>query len=207
MGTAPEGQLGGQDGLCLNVDGCFPGSIQLETCMKTLLDSVVWNSLWRQPIARSWTVTVLLGLVSACAVHRPPSFTASGPRTIVLDGKTFDEESAGGFVSWTCKDPFYIGPVRVEVGHFGGEGFKNLGFVLFDGGYEGVLTAYRRAGIERRWNWEENDTAYHYSFIIKTDGTGLYYDFTIADENGRTGPKDEYDCRMRPESRKDDRKK
>ena len=43
-------------------------------------------------------------------------------------------------------------------------------------------TIYHVEGFNRRWDFgREKGGGYSYSFLIKPDGTGLYYDFTRAD--------------------------
>lgn len=43
---------------------------------------------------------------------------------------------------------------------------------------------YELDGINRRWNWGlSGNGVYDYSFIIKPDGTGLYYNFRHKDTN------------------------
>ena len=122
-----------------------------------------------------------------------PSATPSGPRTIVLDGEAITEEDLGEFTSWYCKDFVYGGPTLVEVGSFG-EG-RILGFILYDGGYSGEYTFYERTGLDHRWDWGPNGT--DYAFIIKPDGTGLYYDFTSVPKGETTKQNEMYKCYQR----------
>ncbi len=43
---------------------------------------------------------------------------------------------------------------------------------------------YRLDGIDRRWNWGlSSNSGYDYSFVVKPDGTGLYYSFRRKDTN------------------------
>ena len=65
----------------------------------------------------------------------------------------------------------------------------NVGYILFDDGKEYEAALHRREGINHRWVWEEGN----YSFIIKPDGTGLYYDFTNA-KDGTTKARDVFKC-------------
>ena len=70
-----------------------------------------------------------------------------------------------------------------------------LGFVLYDGTNTGDIVLYRRDGLSRRWDW---GTTGSYSFIIKSDGTGLFYDFSTADDAGIKSKADDiYKCRRR----------
>lgn len=50
-------------------------------------------------------------------------------------------------------------------------------------------------GFNRRWNFSNGDT--NYSFVIEPDGTGRYYDFSRADDNGVATSSQVYECVMR----------
>ena len=152
---------------------------------------------------------------------QPPSATPSGPRTIILDGVTFSEDSVGRFTSWYCTDYINGGATLVEVGYITvhdslisilsesteiteliekyelpelSELFEFAGFVLYDGGYSGELATYHRTGLEHRWDWGR---ATNYSFVIKPDGTGLYYDFSTVPEGESTTAREVYKCYKR----------
>ena len=71
----------------------------------------------------------------------------------------------------------YDGPLRAEVGRFGDSSFSDVGYILYDGGYEGELALYTRTGLQHRWDWGPVKGT-EYALVIQTDGTGLYYDFT-----------------------------
>ena len=131
--------------------------------------------------------------LTSCAMIAPlPSATPSGPRTIVLGDKAYTEEDVGGFTSWVGEDFVHGGGILVEVGFFGDSSFEGLGFILYDGGYSGELTQYRRTGMEHRWDWGPNGN--DYAFVIQPDGTGLYYDFSSV---SRTKASEVYRCYRR----------
>lgn len=67
-----------------------------------------------------------------------------------------------------------------------------VGYVLFEGRKEYKSTFYSRKGINHRWDWEDGG---NYSFIIKPDGTGLYYDFTTVKKGETTKARDVFKCR------------
>lgn len=145
-------------------------------------------------------IVVLFGnlfflLFQSCSSTQPAVTTQLSHRTIILNEKKITEDNLGGFTSWICGDFSKDGPVRVEVGFFGKPAFKDAGFILFDGGLTGELTHYRRAGLEHRWDWGPNKS--DYSFVLQTDGTGLYYDFTTVDKGKTTKPRSLYKCRKR----------
>jgi len=85
----------------------------------------------------------------------------------------------------------------VEVGVLNDPTLDGLefGFVLYDGGYSGERTMYRRTGLEHCWDWGPNLN--DYSFVIKTDGTGLYYDFSTMEDGESTKARAVYQCRQR----------
>lgn len=146
------------------------------------------------------TLIMFLFLVSlwSCTSHKPmvtlASLNHSGTRTLVLDGDTITDKEAGGFTCWYCKDYLKGGPNLVEVGLFGDPQLGNIGFVLYDNSNKGEITRYKRAGLEHRWDWGDG---LPYSFTIKTDGTGAYYDFTGVPEGERIKPNEIYKCYQR----------
>ena len=143
---------------------------------------------------------IFLFLVSlwSCTSHKPmvtlASLNHTGPRTLVLDGDTISENEAGGFKCWYCKDFFKGGPIIVELGLFGDPQLQNIGFVLYDNSYKGEITRYKRAGLKHRWDCGDDQ---EFSFILKTDGTGAYHDFTGVPENESTKPNAIYKCNQR----------
>ena len=136
----------------------------------------------------------ILILIVSCTTHKStaPSATPFGPRTIILDNETFTEEEVEGFTSWYCKDFIREEQILVEVGFFGS--LNLLGFILYDGGFTGDAAMYQRMGLEHRWDWGSNAS---YAFVIKTDGTGLYYDFSSLSEGETTRASDVYKCYKR----------
>ena len=59
------------------------------------------------------------------------------------------------------------------------------------------LASFKIAGLNRRWDfgYDEIRDRYRYAFIVKPDGTGLYYDFSISSD-GRASPRDHFSCLM-----------
>ena len=144
-------------------------------------------------------IFIVLGLASTATTppSRPSSATANGPRSIILNGKTISEDEVGGFVSWFCYDFVYEEKgILLEVGTFGDPKLNGIGYILFDGGYTGVSTFYRRTGLEHRWDWggpNDND----YAFVIQSDGTGLYYDFSNVKAGQSRRANDVFKCYRR----------
>jgi len=131
-----------------------------------------------------FTILIIIFYLMSCTgiPLRLPSATSTGPRTIILDNENISEKVVGGFTSWFCYDFVYKEKgILLEVGFFGDPGLKKLGYILYDGGFVGKFTHYKRIGLEHRWDWGgANDT--DYAFVIKSDGTGLYYNFTNVKE-------------------------
>lgn len=138
----------------------------------------------------------LLTSIGSCATFKstPPSANPSGPRTIVLGDEKISEEVAGGFTSWYCKDFINEDKVVIEVGFYEDSPFDWLGFVLYDGGFTGESALYQRKGLQHRWDWGPNG---NYAFIIKPDGIGLYYDFSLVSSGESTKANDVYKCYQR----------
>lgn len=125
--------------------------------------------------------------------------TAPAPRVISVDGREIREADAGKFTSWVCRDYFQRGNVVVEVGYFNHPKLDGVGFVIYDGGNSGLLASYERAGLLHRWDWGWNDNrhAFTYSFLMKPDGTGLYYDFSSAPAGHKDKADDIFRCQNR----------
>lgn len=110
----------------------------------------------------------------------PPSIPPPSFRTISLDNSNYSEEEYGPFETWLCSDYISGRRVIVEVGRFEPPNFSEKGFILYDNTSSGELTSYQRRGVNRRWDWGPNA---EYTFILKPDGTGLFYDFTNQSTN------------------------
>lgn len=145
-----------------------------------------------------FSILLFLSIISCTSMPfllAPPSATKPGPRTIIIDDKSISEEEVEGFISWYCQDYTNEGPVLVEVGYYGDPNLEGSGFILYDGGYTGESTYYRREGLERRWDWGPNGS--DYTFVIVPDGTGLYYDFTTVKPGESTKAREVYKCHQR----------
>lgn len=131
----------------------------------------------------------ILGLTACQTISQ----SARGPRTILVGGDLYSEAKLGRFVTWRCKDFIYGGRTVVEVGIMPSVGQPSIGFVLLDGGDTGEETIYRRLGLEHRWDWGGKSGG-DFAVVIKTDGTGLYYDFSNAPEGEQIKARDVFKC-------------
>ncbi|CAH8189324.1 hypothetical protein [Vibrio aestuarianus] len=120
-------------------------------------------------------------------------FATKVPRIITLSGEEVHEDDAGGFVSWRCTDYVYEGKVLTELGWFNNPDLESIGFILYDGSSIGQTTLYERKGLNHRWDWGSG-TDLNYAFIIKPDGTGLYYDFSSVRPGDSTKASSIYKC-------------
>ena len=128
----------------------------------------------------------VIALTSCMQTIRPAS-----ERTIILNGEKYTEKTPGEFLSWRCNDYVHRGKTIIEVG-LTSTVFKSVsGYVLYDGTNEGTIAFYQRNGLNHRWSWGANAV---YSFVIKPDGTGAYYDFSYADEGEQIKPNDIFKC-------------
>lgn len=137
-------------------------------------------------------IVILSATLLLVSCVTPPSSKPSGPRTIVLGNETYNEANLGKFTSWLCNGDDSDKGTLVEFGLFSNADLNGAGFILYDGGYTGELTKYRREGINNRWDWGPNGV--DYAFIIKPDGTGFYYDFSSTVEGVTIKSKDVYEC-------------
>jgi len=106
------------------------------------------------------------------------------------NGVKIAENSVESFSSWACRDYSDGGRILIEPGFFNVPESISAGFVLFDGGDSGTFAIYQRQGINHRWDWGDD-----FSFIIKPDGTGLYYDFKGAKKSSKAD--DLFKCKPR----------
>lgn len=138
-------------------------------------------------------ILLLIALLSITACRTTPSATPTGPRTIIVDETTMSEKEYGKFISWGCRDFIdeFSGQL-IEVGYFTDPELSGLGYVLYDGGYTGESTNYGRRGINHRWDW--GPSSVEFAFVVKADGTGLFYDFSSAEEGERIKANDVYKC-------------
>ena len=162
-----------------------------------------------KPLHRIAPFLLISLLLPACAVPVTPTSRSSGgvsstpvrqpppARVISLGESTYSEDTLGRFVTWGCREwPYVSGrPIVVEVGRFESESLSGVGFVLYDGSSSGESTSYQRKGVNQRWDWGPNET--DFSFVIKPDGTGLFYDFTNVPKGEATKPDDVYRCTRR----------
>lgn len=115
-------------------------------------------------------------------------------RTITLDGKSYSENEPGQFFSWGCRDYVYGGRVIIELGQLNDGWLDGMtGFVLYDGTDAGELAIYQRRGLNHTYSWGNKFS--DYTFIIKPDGTGAYYDFSNTKEGDAKKPEDIYKCK------------
>ena len=161
-------------------------------------------------------ITVILNL-NACATSSDMDFEQpnnDSGRILILGGEEFKEGEPWRLISWKCRDYSYGGSTLVEVGRASPpDDYKNtneykeiedskkeeldkffsmIGFVLYDGTNTGDITLYNRDGLSHRWDWGAGERSY--SFVIKPDGTGLFYDFSTAENGMKSKADDIYKC-------------
>ncbi len=148
---------------------------------------------------RRYEEKIMRGLGIVVFVIAMLSYTActtmhysTGSRSIILNGKAYSETDTGKFVSWRCKDYVSESSALFELGKFTNSKLSGSGFVLYDGGNSGELTNYRRSGINHRWNWGPNGA--EFTFIIKPDGVGRFYDFSSVPSGERIKSYGIYKC-------------
>ena len=124
-------------------------------------------------------------------------------RVISLGDSLYSEDSTGPFVSWGCSEYGYSRPIPdygsgsrilVEIGRFEAASHSDVGFILYDGSSSGELTSYSRRGVNQRWDWGPNG---EFAFVLKPDGTGLFFDFSNVPQGETTSANDMYECSRR----------
>lgn len=146
---------------------------------------------------RTLITPVLILLIAGCTTLESSSTepASSKPpkhfRTIELNGTKYSEEEYGPFEIWECRDTFDDdNKVLFEIGHM--VNFPRSGFILYDGSFSGDSAFYKREGLNKRWDWETTEG--NFSFIIKPDGTGLYYDFSHVPDGEKIKANDVFQC-------------
>ena len=110
------------------------------------------------------------------------------PETLKINGVTFNQYTTWGCSEYSGNGDTVLELVRIDAVDKKLQG-ANMGFILFDGNKEYAVGLYKRRGINHRWDWDKGN----YSFVIKPDGTGLYYDFTTV-KSDLTKPSDFFKC-------------
>lgn len=127
------------------------------------------------------------------ASSKVPKPEEAHSRTIDLNGQTFSEEEHGSFEIWECYEYFdRNNKILFEVGRFVNADLSRYGFILYDGSSSGDLAIYQQTGLNKRWDWET--TGGRYAFILKPEGTGLYYDFSNVSDGERINANNVYRC-------------
>lgn len=134
--------------------------------------------------------------ISACNTTRS-GISKSSP-SLILNGRAISDNELGNYQTWRCRDWGYGGNLEtlVEVGFLTNsivheevevDASLQIGFVLYEGTNIGTIADYKRSGLEHRWDWEENGGKY--VFLVKSDGTGYYFDLSVS-----TDSREAYEC-------------
>lgn len=113
----------------------------------------------------------------------PKKYIEDAPRDrrLVLNGVAISESDFGGVERWFAVDKYgKSSKVRFQVGCF--KNRDGWGYVLYEGGTEGVVASCYREGLNVRWNWVDEGENIMYSIIIKAGETGYYYEFPSVEE-------------------------
>ena len=151
-------------------------------------------------IFKNLIVLGLVGLVNACVTepYVPPatptgSYTAPKPKP----QPPIPEVLTTDYDYWGCRD--YVSSYNARPLIYVGKHHErtSLGYVMLASDSSPTLATYEKQGLEHRWNWglDDDQKSYQYSFNIKPDGVGAYYNFAMADENGTAKPQDLYKCK------------
>ena len=111
-----------------------------------------------------------------------------------MDGEEYKESFFSDTECWKVYSGSYDEATLFRVGYF--KRYDSVGFIFYGTDSTGVKTSFFRRGLDLRWDWgwkDEGDGtgSYLYSFVIKPDGTGLYYDFSTS-KDGTANARDIY---------------
>ena len=116
-------------------------------------------------------------------------------------GSSAQDEFDGAMVEkWECREfSEDYGKILIKLWRINGmkEGFGYLE-------YAGVSfpALFKLDGLSLRWNWElDQDDMWDYSFVVKPDGTGLFYDFSGVEKGDSTRATDLYTCKSAGEEK------
>ncbi len=111
---------------------------------------------------------------------------------ILLAGNAYAEDS----IDFECQSGSYWNPdgkvlVRAII-------VPDSGFGLVTVADTDYVAKYERKGFNHRWDFEfnEEEDRFDYTFVIKPDGTGLYYDFSIMEPGKPVSPSQTYICQQ-----------
>ena len=141
------------------------------------------------------TIPGLLLALSVAACGTMPAPSASSDRSVVLSGETYSEARFGEITSWECSGFEDDTGKVVELGKFNNPNNPNMGFISHNGTGSGDLAYYDHIGLDHRWDWVL-DNILHYTFILKPDGIGLFYDFSHSRDGESLSPEEILICSL-----------
>ena len=128
-----------------------------------------------------------------------PSIKIKSNIDLEIGNQKLNSTDLGGLDVYECKDFINENQTLVTVGYLPMN--EQLGFVLFDDSYEGLPVIVNREGLDKTWRWSNWDTKgikentpFDYLIEISPDGTGVYFDFTNASEDGKTKGSEVFKC-------------
>ena len=121
------------------------------------------------------------------------AIVAGGCETMMVQSSTWEDDGKPKPDLW-CYDfsDYDYGPTPILYLYWRGE---NAGDIMLANGTE-INADYKLEGTDHRWNWGADfQGSYQYAITVGPDNTGHYFDFSLADENGRATSKDLYRCK------------
>ncbi len=150
-----------------------------------------WCGMGYQPTKNLTMKTLILALVAALLVTAcAPDMNAEQDNADVNAEQDLQENPASQTnkqgrqtiynENWTCEpsygrrgSPITLRAIKVPGKNWG------LGGVTMDGTTVAGTASFTIQGINRSWSWDaDKNGGYRYSFVIRPDHRGLFYDFT-----------------------------
>lgn len=120
---------------------------------------------------------------------------------VVPAGASAQDEFDGAMVEqWDCRE-FSEDNGKILIRLWRASGMKE-GFGYLEYAGISIPALFTLDGLSLRWNWElGHDDTWEYSFAIKPDGTGLFYDFSGVEKGSSTTARDVYSCKSAGEEK------
>ena len=111
------------------------------------------------------------------------SFLASPPPQVEIGGESYN------WKKWNCYD-FVYGRYILSIGYIP-EISDSRGILFLKDSESGVDTIHSLQGVQHYWNWED------FQIVIKSDGTGFFYDFSGAAPGETRIASEMYNCTVK----------
>ena len=109
--------------------------------------------------------------------------SSTAPLTVVVGSESYD------WKQWDCYN-FVYGEYILSVGYIP-EISDSRGILFLKDSESGIDTIHSLQGVQHYWNWED------FQIVVKSDGTGFFYDFSGAEPGETRIASEMYNCTAR----------